>query len=125
MVKTPSKHKRNKKELNPLYSYIKVTEKGRKKEYEQFLEHASESLSIPKDVIAGQPMIQLNGNHSIRVVNYRSVEEYTTELIRLSLGKKHMEICGKQLLIESLRKEEIIIVGNILNISFEGLRQTI
>ena len=125
MVKTPSKHKRNKNELNPLYSYIKVTEKERKKEYEQFLEHASESLSIPKDVIAGQPMIHLNGNHSIRVVNYRSVEEYTTELIRLSLGKKHMEICGKQLLIESLRKEEIIIVGNILNISFEGLRQTI
>lgn len=121
-MKTPSKHKRNKKILNPLYSYIKVTEKERKKVYEKFLEQISESLSIPKDVIAGQPMINLNGNHSIRVVNYRSVELYTTEHIRLSLEKKHLEICGKQLIIESLRKEEIIIVGNILNISFEGLR---
>ena len=122
MVRTPSKHKRNKKELNPLYLYIKETEKGRKKEYEKFLEQASESLSIPKDVIAGQPMISLTGNHSIRICNYRSVAEYTTECIRLSLGKKMMEICGSHLLIESLRKEEIIIVGNISNISFEGMR---
>ena len=122
MVKTPSKHKRNKKELNPLYLYIKETEKGRKKEYEKFLEQASENLSIPKDVIAGQPMIHMTGNHSIRVCNYRSVAEYTTECIRLSLGKKNMVILGNKLLIESLRKEEIIIVGNISNISFEGMR---
>ena len=122
MVKTPSKHKRNKKELNPLYLYIKETEKGRKKEYEKFLEQASESLSIPKDVIAGQPMIYLTGNHRIRVCNYRSVAEYNTECIRLSLGKKQITIFGSKLLIESLRKEEILIVGNISNVSFEGIR---
>ena len=122
MVKTPSKHKRNKKELNPLYSYIKETEKGRKKDYEKFIEHASESLSIPKDVLAGQPMINLTGNHHIRVNNYRSVAEYSTEHIRLSIGKKNIEIYGNHLLIESLRKDEIIIAGNILNISFDGLR---
>ena len=117
-----SKHKQNKKELNPLYLYIKETEKGRKKEYEKFLEQASESLSIPKDVIAGQPIISMTGNHSIRVCNYLSVAEYTTECISLSLGKKNMLICGNRLLIESLRKEEILIVGNILNISFEGMK---
>lgn len=122
MVKTPSKHKRNKKELNPLYSYIKETEKGRKKDYEKFIEHASESLSIPKDVIAGQPVINLTGNHCIRVCNYRSVAEYTTECVKLSIGKKSMVICGTGLLIESLRKEEIIIVGNISTISFEGMK---
>jgi len=122
MVKTPSKHKHNKKELNPLFSYIKETEKGRKKEYEKFLEKVSETFSVPKDVFAGQPMIYLTGNHRIRVSNYHSVAEYSTEYISLSLGKKKLEIIGKQLLIESLRKEEIIIEGNILNISFEGLR---
>lgn len=121
-MKTTSEHKRNKKELNPLYVYIKETEKGRKKEYEKFLEQASESLSIPKDVIAGQPMIYLTGNHSIRICNYRSVAEYSNEYIKLSLGKKCMVIGGTSLFIESLRKEEIIIVGNILNISFEGMR---
>lgn len=120
MVGKPSKHKRNKKELNPLYIYIKETEKKRKKEYERFLEHASETLSIPKDVIAGQPIISMNGNHQIRISNYRSVAEYSTECVSLCLGKKNMRICGNKLFIESLRKEEIIIVGNIANISFEG-----
>jgi sporulation protein YqfC len=119
----PSIHKHNKKELNPLYSYIKETEKGRKKEYEKFLEHISETLSIPKDVVSGQPIISLTGNHCIRVCNYHSVAEYTTEYIRLLLEKKSMEISGKRLVIESLRKEEIIIVGNIMNISFDGLRK--
>lgn len=122
-MKLQSKHKKNKKELNPLFLYLKETEKNRKKEYEKFLEKASESLSIPKDIIAGQPMMNLTGNHSIRVCNYRSVAEYHTECIRLSLVKMNMEIRGSHLLIDSLRKDEIIIVGNISNISFEGMKK--
>ena len=117
-MKTPSKHKRNKKELNPLYVYIKETEKNRQKEYEKFLEHASESLSIPKDVIAGQAVISMMGNHSIRISNYRNIEEYSAESIKLSLGKKSLLISGSHLFIEYFRKDEIKIVGNILNISF-------
>lgn len=117
-MKTLSKHKKHKKELQPLYVYIKETEKKRQKNYEQFLEHASESLSIPKDVVAGQAMISLSGNHCVRVCNYRAIEEYSTESIKLSLGKKSLVIIGSHLLIEYFRKDEIKIVGNISNISF-------
>lgn len=117
-MKTTSKHKKHKKELQPLYVYIKETEKNRRKDYEQFLEHASEHLSIPKDVIAGQAMISMTGNHCIRVCNYRSIEEYSTEQIKLSLGKKSLVIMGSHLLIEYFRKDEIKIVGNIMNVSF-------
>lgn len=120
MRKIPSKHNKHKKELNPLYSYIEETEKNRRKEYEQFLEYASETLSIPKDVIAGQAVISLTGNHLVRVSNYRSVEEYSMEHIKLSLGKKSLSISGTHLLIEVLRKDEIQIVGNISNVSFAG-----
>lgn len=117
-LKNPSKHNKNKKELHPFYVYIKETEKNRRKEYEQFLEHASSHLSIPKDVIAGQAMISMTGNHAIRVCNYRSIEEYSTETIKLSLGKKSLVINGNRLCIEYFRKDEIKIVGNILNVSF-------
>ena len=118
MGKMPSKHKQHKKELQPLRVYIKETEKNKKKEYEQFLERASEQLSIPKDIIAGQAMIYMTGNHVIRVCNYRVIEEYSTEQIKLSLGKKSLLILGSHLLIEVLRKDEIKIVGNISNVSF-------
>ena len=118
MVKASSNHKKNKKELNPLHIYLKETEKNRKREYEQFLERTSESLSIPKDIIAGQAMISLTGNHCLRVCNYRAIEEYSTEQVKLLLGKKSIVITGSHLLIEYFRKEEIKIVGNISNVSF-------
>lgn len=118
MKKSVSKHKRNKKELYPLYSYINSSEKKRRKEYESFIEHSSGCLSIPKDVLANQAMIYLTGNHGIRISNYRSIEEYSTEQIKLSLGKKRLLISGSHLLIEYFRKDEIRIVGNIMNVSF-------
>ena len=117
-MKNVSKHKKNKKELQPLYCYLKETEQNRRKDYEQFLEHISGTLSIPKDIIAGQAMISMTGNHCLRVCNYRGIEEYSTESIKLSLGKKSLVIVGNHLLIEYFRKDEIKIVGNILNISF-------
>ena len=117
-MKPLSKHKKNKKELNSLYVYIKETEKKRRREYEKFLEKTSEQLSIPKDVIAGQAMIHMTGNHCIRVCNYRIIEEYSTECIRLSLGKKSLVINGSHLLIEFFRKDEIKIVGNIANVAY-------
>ncbi len=119
-MKTVSKHKKHKKELQSLYVYMKETEKNRRKDYEQFLEHASEHLAIPKDVIAGQAMISMTGNHCLRICNYRTIEEYSTELIKLSLGKKSLVVAGSHLIIEILRKDEIKIVGNISNVSFTG-----
>ncbi len=118
MGKTPSKHKKHKKELQPLYVYIKETEKNRKKDYEQFAEYASEHLAIPKDVLAGQTMISMVGNHLVRVGNYRLIEAYSTEQVRLLLGKKSLVITGEHLLIEVLRRDEIKVVGNISNVSF-------
>ena len=117
-MKALSKHKTNKKELKPLYTYLKETDKKRRKEYEYFLEHTSECLSIPKDIIAGQAMIHMTGNHGIRVCNYRGIEEYSTETVKLSLGKKSLLINGSHLFIEYFRKDEIKINGTILNISF-------
>ena len=118
MKRAVSKHKKNKKELHPLYDYIRQTEKKRKNEYEKFLEATSEQFMIPQDVIAGQPMISITGNHGMRISNYRAIEEYSTEQVKLVLHKKTMIIQGKHLMIEYSRKEEIKIVGNILNISF-------
>lgn len=112
-----SHHKKHKKELQPFYAYIRETENGRKKDYEHFLERISGSLSIPKDVIAGQPILCMTGHHGIRVSNYRAIEEYSTECVKLSAGRGHIVISGTHLLIEVLRKDEIKIVGNILNIS--------
>jgi len=115
---TSPKHKKNKKELAPLYIYLRQTEKKRRSDHDRFLETTSEQLSIPKDVIAGQAMVSMIGNRCIRISNYHSIEEYSTEQIKLKLHKKTLCITGEELMIEYFRREEIKIVGNISNISF-------
>ncbi len=118
MKKVVSEHKKHKKELHPLYDYIRQTEKKRKSEYENFLETASENLSIPKDVIARQSMISMVGNHEITISNYHAIKEYSIQCIILLLHKKTIIIQGEHLMIEYSHKDEIKIVGNISNISF-------
>lgn len=118
MKRMVSKHKKNKKELAPLYMYMKQTDKKRKQEYNCFLETASECLSIPKDVIAGQPNLSMTGNHDIRISNYHSIEEYSINRIKIKCKKFTISIEGNQLLIEFLRQDEIKIIGIISNISF-------
>ena len=116
--KVVSEHKKHKKELHPLYDYIRQTEKKRKSEYENFLETTSENLNIPKDVIAGQSIISMIGNHEITISNYHAIKEYSTQCIILLLHKKTIIIQGEHLMIEYSHKDEIKIVGNISNISF-------
>ena len=116
--KNVSNHKKNKKELDSLYNYIQQTEKNRRKEYETFLETTSERFMIPKDVVAGQSIISMIGNHEIQISNYCSIAEYSTEYIKLTLHKKSILIQGKNLMIEYSRKEEIKIIGNIITVSF-------
>jgi len=113
-----SQHKKNKKELAPLYTYIKQTERSRKMTYERFLEYESEELQIPKDVLAGQPLIRMSGNHSMILTGTYQMEEYTKEQIKLAVKKQAVLIQGEQLTIQYFRKEEVKIVGNIQNLSF-------
>ena len=118
MSKTSSKHKKNKKELNPFYTYLKETERKRRKEYERFLEHGSESLGIPMDVIAGQPLIRMEGNHSMILLGMYKIGEYTQNQIILQVKQRNVVVYGESLQIQYFRKEEIKLTGNILNISF-------
>lgn len=118
MQKPSGRHKKNKKELAPLYVYMKQTERNRKKEYEHFLEYESEQLGIPGEVIAGQPVIRMEGNHSIHLCGEYSMEEYGTERIVLHTKRKSVEIAGERLSIRFFRKDEIKIIGNIQTISF-------
>lgn len=117
-MKAIFRQKKHRKELHPLYIYLKETEKKRKKDYEKFLEHTCERISVPKGVLTGQAEVHMLGNHCVRVCNYRYIELYSEESIKLSLGKKSLNIIGTHLLIEYFRKDEIKIIGNIVTVSF-------
>ena len=113
------RHKRNKKELKPLYRYLDATERKRKAEYRSFTEQLSEGTQMTGDIIAGQPLLSMTGNHSITISNYQSILEYSTEQIRISTKKCLVIIIGEKLCIRYFMKEEIKIVGNIFSVSYQ------
>ena len=82
------------------------------------MEHESEVLGIPTDVIAGQPLIQMNGNRSVLLLGVYQMGEYTQNRIVLQLKHKNIIVMGERLNIQYFRKDEIKINGNIQNISF-------
>lgn len=118
MSKQKSQHKKNKKELSPLLTYIKRTERERKKEYEHYLEYECDKLGIPKEILKGCPTIRMSGNHCMNFRGDYRIEEYTTEQIRLKTAKHRILIQGNQLYLAYFTKDELRINGNILNISY-------
>lgn len=119
MKQKKPRHKRNKKELAPLYRYLNYSEKQRKQIYESFTERLSENMQFTGDIIAGQPLISLVGNHCIKIINYQSILEYSTTKIRISTKQCQICICGDKLCIQYFVRDEIKIVGRIDAISYQ------
>lgn len=119
MKQEKPRHKRNKKELKPLYRYLNHTERKRRADYQSFMEQLSEGTQMTGDIIAGQPLITIVGRHSIKISNYQSILEYSTEQIRISTKKYPVTIRGETLCIEYFMKDEIKIVGNILGVLYQ------
>lgn len=113
MRQEKSRHKRNKKELAPYYRYLRYTEKQRKAVYDSFSERLSQGLNMTGDVLAGQAILSMMGNHGIRIENYQSILEYSETRVRIATKKKPICIEGRQLCIQYFTKDEIQIVGQI------------
>ncbi|MBS3994913.1 MAG: sporulation protein YqfC [Alkaliphilus sp.] len=81
-------------------------------------ETVSELLELPKDIILDLPRITLVGNLQLYIENHRGLIEYSNQRIRIYTKNGIMRIMGKNLVIKTVIKEEIIIVGLIEHIEF-------
>ena len=91
--------------------------KKRKKIPKNAAHRVSRLLDVPLDMVADVPRITLNDNRELTVENYKSVEGYEPEEIRLRSTKYHITVSGKALTIIAITDEEIFISGTITNIS--------
>ena len=80
-------------------------------------QRVSALLDVPLDMVADVPRITLNDNRELTVENYKTVEGYQPEEIKLRSAKYRITILGKALSIKAITDEEIFISGNITDIS--------
>lgn len=78
----------------------------------------SAKFDIPEDIIAKAPVILGYGNHRLCIENYRSIIEYTEELIKVQTKQQKIYIKGSKLVIAYFREDEMCVLGNIDSIEY-------
>ncbi|WKV08831.1 sporulation protein YqfC [Thermoanaerobacterium sp. CMT5567-10] len=73
-------------------------------------------VDFPKDVLLNLPKITVIGNTQITVENHRGIIEYIPERIRINSTIGMIRISGKNMIINSVMTEILVITGKIINI---------
>ncbi len=83
-----------------------------------FKNKISEGLDVPIEVLENMPLIKMSGNREISIENFIGLLEYTNQKIRLNTKCGILNIDGADLLAKSMTSEQMIIKGNIQQVSF-------
>ena len=84
---------------------------GRKKE------QLADALKLPRDMVLGESILTMTGNHELWIENYKGIIEYTPKSIILQAKTGQISICGCGLAIDYYTSEDMKIVGEIRCVS--------
>lgn len=76
------------------------------------------ALELPPDLAEQAPLAELLGRHHLRVANHRGILEYTAEHMVLACCGCRLEICGKELAVETYTRDELCLGGDIETVRF-------
>ncbi|MBE5960894.1 MAG: sporulation protein [Lachnospiraceae bacterium] len=74
---------------------------------------------LPPDVMAGAPIITIQGRNAVCVENHKRILEYTDKKIRVQTKIGPLSIEGSSLSISYYTKDELKITGYIQNVYYE------
>ncbi|MBE7028957.1 MAG: sporulation protein YqfC [Ruminococcaceae bacterium] len=77
------------------------------------------SLGLPEEFVSGSFKISVLDFCKLTALNYKSIIEYSDNVIRLNTKEKIVLIKGENLNIDNITDDEINISGNIFLICFE------
>ncbi len=76
-------------------------------------------LEVPLDILADVPRITLNDNRELSIENYKSIESYAPQEIRLRAKQYAIVVCGRDLEISAITDEEILIRGVVSTLTLQ------
>lgn len=97
----------------------KKKDQAKKEYYVTSAERAVELLSLPKEVVLGMPVVNLEGKTGLHIVNYKGIIEFSEEQLVVNTTIGLIRIDGKGLLIKSITSEEMVIKGRIGGVTFK------
>ena len=82
------------------------------------LEQISDTIHLPGDILAGAPILTLVGEKELYLENYKSIIEYTGDMIRIQTKTGRIHIEGKALNINYYTEDTMKITGRIYQINY-------
>lgn len=82
-------------------------------------ERVSDAWGVPKDVIMNIPRLTISGDKEIYIENHKGILQYTDTEIRVSTPMGIVHICGRSLILERIRLEDILISGAFERVEYE------
>ncbi len=75
-------------------------------------------MNIPTDLLYGEVLIRISGNHEIIIENYKGIHLYTSEEIVISCKKLTLRIYGCNMRIRYFSGSDMKITGTIDTITY-------
>ena len=96
----------------------KIEQKKRNSERLTYLEAISETLALPQEILAGAPIMNIQGRNSLLLENYKKVLDYSDTVIRIQTKLYYVSIIGNDLKIQYYTKDEMRVDGVFRSIEF-------
>ena len=91
-----------------------------KETYSRFREGLMNTLEVPEDLASQESLLTITGSSCLYIENYKSIQFYSQNSIRILTRKGRIRICGKSLKIQYYTSDEMGISGNFQEIVFES-----
>ncbi len=82
-------------------------------------ETLSDWWGVPKDIIMDLARLTITGSREIYIENHRGIIKYTDEEILIKTQEGVLSVCGKDLKIEHIRTNDMLILGFFKKIGYE------
>ena len=87
-----------------------------------FFEYMMEQSSLGPDSVPGQPIIEIAGDCRVLIENHHGVAAYGREKILVNVKYGSVCICGCNLEMMHMTKEQLVIYGRIDSVSLQRRR---
>lgn len=77
----------------------------------------SKKMGLQPDILDGATIVKTYGDEYAIIENYKSIIEYTEEVVKLQGKHVKVMICGSRLCIESFEPDECRVFGKISGIN--------
>ena len=84
-----------------------------------FKKRLAETLELPPELTADSNKVSITDFCEINIINYKSIVEYESSIIRINTKEKLIKIEGENLILKNISDDEITISGKIISVVFE------